>query len=133
MRVKSISGWLGLVAAGAVALPLTAAALSQATGVIAGNVVFTDGTPAAGALIAVAGTSRGDVSDAGGRFTISQVPAGTRTLRATFDGRREVRREVLVVADDTARIALRPGWRPPPESRVRIWLLGPDLPPRTTE
>ena len=59
---------------------------AQATGTISGVVTGTGGRPLAGASVAVAGTTLGDQTNAQGRYTITGVPAGSRTVRATFAG-----------------------------------------------
>jgi TonB-dependent starch-binding outer membrane protein SusC len=75
---------------------------AQATGTISGVVTGTGGRPLTGASVAVAGTSRGTQTDAQGRFTITAVPAGSRTVRATFAGYTEANRTVTVAAGQTA-------------------------------
>jgi TonB-dependent starch-binding outer membrane protein SusC len=78
--------------------------LAQANGTIAGTVTGTGGQPLAGASVAVAGTTLGTQTGADGRFTITAVPAGARTLRATFAGFAEATRPVTVVAGQTATV-----------------------------
>jgi hypothetical protein len=94
----------------------------QATGVVAGVVVNEEGRPLASASVGVAGTMRGDRTDAEGRFTITRVPPGTRVVRALSAGYREGTRRVEVVAGDTARTGflLITG-----ATRVRFWLVDP--------
>ena len=117
--------WIAVLAAGS----LSAFVPAQESGVISGIVASMDGRPLAGAPVAVAGTTRGDHTDAEGRFLITGVPAGARVVRATFPGYREGRYRVAIGADDTARIALRlaparaadgpPVWRIDPDARPR--------------
>ena len=78
----------------------------QATGTISGTVTGTGARPIAGAAVAVAGTTRGAQTDAQGRFTITAVPAGARTLRATFAGYAEATRSVTVAAGQTATVTV---------------------------
>ena len=75
--------------------------LAQATGTITGVVTGAGNRPLAGAAVAVAGSTRGDQTDAQGRFTITAVPAGSRTVRATFAGHTEATRSVTVTAGQT--------------------------------
>jgi len=57
------------------------------TGTVTGYVVTAgDFSPLSGVLVAVVGTSRSAVTDALGAFTITSVPAGTRTLSFTLSG-----------------------------------------------
>lgn len=62
--------------------------------------------PAAGASVAIVGTTRGAIANADGRFLISGAPAGTHVLRARLLGYRTLERSVTVGAGDTARIEL---------------------------
>jgi len=56
---------------------------AQATGRVVGRVTgAADGRPIQGIQVTVTGTTRGAVSDTGGRFTISGVPSGNRTVLA---------------------------------------------------
>jgi TonB-linked SusC/RagA family outer membrane protein len=89
--------WVVLL--GLALLPANAAA--QATGTVAGTVTDRAGAPVPGAAVAVAGTARGEVTGADGRFSIEGVPAGTRTLRATKIGFTESTRSVTVAAGQT--------------------------------
>jgi TonB-dependent starch-binding outer membrane protein SusC len=77
---------------------------AQATGTVTGVVTGTGGRPLTGASVAVAGTTRGDQTDAQGRFEITAVPAGSRTIRATFAGYGEQSRTVTVAAGQTATV-----------------------------
>jgi TonB-linked SusC/RagA family outer membrane protein len=77
-------------------------AFGQAAGTISGTVTGTGGRPLAGASVAVAGTTRGSQTDAQGRFSITAVPAGGRTVRATFAGYTEQTRTVTVSAGQTS-------------------------------
>jgi TonB-dependent starch-binding outer membrane protein SusC len=75
---------------------------SQAVGTVSGTVTGGTGQPLAGASVAIAGTTRGAQTDAQGRYTITGVPAGSRTVRATFAGYAESSRAVAVTAGQTA-------------------------------
>src|SRR5215218_5264976 len=74
---------------------------AQAVGTVTGTVTGTGGQPLVGASVAVAGTTRGDQTNAQGQFTIAAVPVGSRTLRATFAGYGEATRTVTVAAGQT--------------------------------
>jgi TonB-dependent starch-binding outer membrane protein SusC len=84
------------------ALPVTV--FGQATGTVSGSVTGANGQPLVGASVAVAGTTRGDQTDAQGRYTITTVPIGSRTVRATAAGYAEASRTVTVAAGQTATV-----------------------------
>jgi hypothetical protein len=111
-----------LVVAAAALSGFVWAAPQQATGVITGVVVNEEGRPLASASVGVAGTMRGDRTDADGRFTITRVPPGTRVVRALSAGYREGTRRVEVVPGDTARTGFLLTTGP---TRVRFWLIDP--------
>src|SRR5688572_25503978 len=79
-------------------------AQAQATGTVSGVVTGTGNRPLAGASVAVAGTTRGTTTNAQGQYTITAVPAGSRTVRATFAGYAEQNRTVTVAAGQTATV-----------------------------
>lgn len=80
---------------------------AQAAGQITGTVTdATDGSPLAGVVLALDGAGRGVASGPDGRFEITGVPPGTRTLQATLVGYETARRSVSVRAGETARVAL---------------------------
>src|SRR5437899_99323 len=82
-------------------LTLFAAAVTaqaQGAGRIVGTVSSADGPPLPGIQITVNGTSRGAVSDSGGRFAINDVPAGVHSLLARGIGFAPGTRTVTVVA-----------------------------------
>ncbi|HUI10234.1 MAG TPA: TonB-dependent receptor [Bacteroidota bacterium] len=75
-------------------VPLAAA---RGGGSIAGTVSSAGVGPLAGVNVRLAGTLRGTTSDAGGRYRIADVPAGTWTLLISLVGyRREERRGIAV-------------------------------------
>ena len=92
--------WISVLAL-AVLLAVPQMARAQATGTITGIVTGTNGQPVVGASVAVAGTTRGDQTGADGRFTITAVPVGSRSIRATFAGYNEATRTVTVAAGQT--------------------------------
>ena len=79
-------------------------ARAQASGRIVGKVSSEDGRSLIGIQVTVNGTSRGAVSDTGGRFTILDVPAGSHTVLARGIGFASGTRAVTVVAGQAASI-----------------------------
>ncbi len=78
------------------------------TGVIAGRVLDAErAEPRAGAAVSIVGTTHGALADADGRFVISAVAAGERTIRARLLGYTTLDRVVVVRAGDTTRVDLR--------------------------
>jgi len=72
---------------------------AQNTGRITGTVTdATSGQPLAAATVSVAGTTRSTVTDAEGRYTLTGVAAGTRTVSAARLGSATVQRTVTVAA-----------------------------------
>jgi TonB-dependent starch-binding outer membrane protein SusC len=92
--------WLVIGIGMALWVPQTASA--QSVGQVSGMVTSAAGTPLVGASVAIAGMARGDVTGADGRYTITAVPTGSRTVRATFAGYTEATRTVTVTAGQTA-------------------------------
>jgi TonB-dependent starch-binding outer membrane protein SusC len=84
------------------------AGFAQATGTVTGIVTGTADRPLQGAAVTVQGTGRGTTTDAQGRYSITGVPGGTQTLRATFAGYQEVQRTISVTAGQplTANVSL---------------------------
>jgi TonB-linked SusC/RagA family outer membrane protein len=79
-------------------LQLNPAALeAQGTGTVSGVVTNQAGAPIQGAQIFLQNTRHGSLSDAQGRFSLMNVPAGTYTLTATFLGFAEQRRPNISV------------------------------------
>jgi len=76
------------------------------TGTIAGTVTNAEtGAPLPGVNVVLAGQQRGTSTNAEGEYTISDVEAGTYTLRASFIGFATERREgVEVVAGETTEV-----------------------------
>ena len=56
------------------------------TGVVTGQVTDPSGAPLPGVQVVLQGTTRGDVTGPEGRYEITEVPAGTYQLRASFVG-----------------------------------------------
>ena len=75
------------------------------TATVAGRVtVHADSGSAAGASVAVIGTTRTAIADTDGRFVIDSVPAGAQTLRVTLAGYRIVTRAIMIASADTVRV-----------------------------
>ena len=102
MQVRRILGYTFLVL-------LSSSALLQAqgtSGIVAGRVLDnSSGAPITGAAIAVG--DRGTLSGADGRFAITQVPAGTQTLRITLIGYADATQTVNVTAGQTTTVVVR--------------------------
>lgn len=93
---------LGLALA-QVVLPPSAA--SQSAGTITGTVVDASTMrPVNGAQVTVVGTGRGTLSDARGGFLLTNVPAGSHTVRATNIGYRTTEETVAVSPGEVARV-----------------------------
>jgi TonB-linked SusC/RagA family outer membrane protein len=103
MALRRLSSW---VTASALALGLltgVAATAAAQQGTIAGRVTDAGtGRPVADARVIVVGTSLFATTNAEGRYTIRNVPAGTATLRVLRVGFSELRRPVTVTAGQTA-------------------------------
>ncbi len=85
---------------------LAAAATAQAqVGRVVGRVSAADGRSLPGIQVSVVGTSRGAVSDSGGRFIINGVPAGTHNVLARGIGFSSATTAVTVVAGQVATVA----------------------------
>ncbi|HEX2205083.1 MAG TPA: TonB-dependent receptor [Longimicrobium sp.] len=84
------------------------AALAAQGGTVTGTVVDArTSRPLAEASVAVPGGGRGTVTGADGRFTLTQVPTGTRTVRASRPGYATAEQSVAVTAGGTANVTLR--------------------------
>ncbi|MEM1042759.1 MAG: carboxypeptidase-like regulatory domain-containing protein [Bacteroidota bacterium] len=80
------------------------AAFAQ-TGTVAGRVTDAEtGAPLPGAAVLVAGTERGDATDADGEFTIRAVPVGEQTIEVSLLGYETAREAVTVGRGETARV-----------------------------
>src|SRR5213592_4839603 len=74
---------------------------AQQSGTVSGTVVAVEGaTPLAGAIVVIAGTARGVLTNAQGRYSLS-VPSGTHTVRARLIGYDAAEQRVTVVAGQT--------------------------------
>ena len=92
--MKKLS-WIVAVLLGLALVP--AGARAQASGTITGLVTAEDTQqPLAGVQVFIVGSNRGTLSDQRGRFLLTNVEPGSRTLRATRIGYREATQEVEV-------------------------------------
>jgi TonB-dependent starch-binding outer membrane protein SusC len=100
--------WLRAVAVSAVLLVPAQAAAQAGAGTVTGTVVDAQGArPLSDVSVSVAGTDRRTVTGADGRFTLTQVPAGTRTVRATRLGYAAAEQAVTVAEGAIATVSLR--------------------------
>ena len=110
MPVRYRGRWEGCLLAGACALTLATLASSmatplaaQSTGTIAGRVVDAEnGQPIAAAQITITGTPFGRSSGDDGRFTLTGIPAGARTLVVRRIGYQQQSKTVTVPANGSA-------------------------------
>jgi len=103
-RIDFIRTWRRLALFAGLALALPAAAWAQ-TGTVTGTV--TDRStlqPLNGVQISITGVQRGGVTDARGRFVITNVPAGQQTVEAVFIGYGTAEQTVTVQAGQTATV-----------------------------
>ena len=76
-----------LTLVGALLLPVSAALAQGGTGTVTGTVVDAQtARPLADVAVTAVGTGRSTVTGADGRYTLTQVPAGARTVRASRHG-----------------------------------------------
>ncbi|PYP77692.1 MAG: hypothetical protein DMD35_14135 [Gemmatimonadetes bacterium] len=96
-------------------------AFGQATtGSISGVVSDSSGTPVAGARVSVDGLSLATSSGQTGRYTLTNVPAGTQTVRARLLGYRLQQGQTTVIAGQTATLNLRLNIAPAELERVVV-------------
>ncbi|MDP2496376.1 MAG: SusC/RagA family TonB-linked outer membrane protein [Candidatus Palauibacterales bacterium] len=104
MKVRSLHGWALAVLAGA-ALLLPRPAAAQQTGAVAGTVVrASNQQPLDAAQVLVVGTGLGTLTDAEGNFRITEVPAGTQSVRVQLVGYGTTSQQVDVTAGQVARV-----------------------------
>ncbi|MFQ5637829.1 MAG: TonB-dependent receptor domain-containing protein [bacterium] len=95
---KHIKTYLTLVCV----LLLSVSAVWAQNGTISGTVNDAEGNPLPGANVAIVGTNLGAATADDGSYTISNVPAGDYTLKATFIGYDVAQIRVTVVTGETA-------------------------------
>lgn len=96
-RAPVLFAALAAAAVAALAPPLAA----QSTGTVRGRVTSAAQRPLAGAQVSVAGSSLRAVTGPSGEYTLANVPAGARTLRAELIGFAPAERSVSVGAGQT--------------------------------
>ena len=106
MSGHALSRSLGIPLLGLFCLtaPLARATSQEAgsTGTVSGTVTNEQGAPLAGVQVTVEGTGLGAVSQDNGRYVITHVPVGARTIRARYVGYRPQSMPVTVAADQRA-------------------------------
>lgn len=81
---------------------LPSSAHAQGRGEVAGQVTASEtGEPLSGVQVRVQGTTQQVVTDAGGRYRMGQLSAGTHTLAVTLVGRSASSRTITIVAGQT--------------------------------
>ena len=106
MSGHALSRSLGIPLLGLFCLtaPLARATSQEAgsTGTVSGTVTNEQGAPLAGVQVTVEGTGLGAVSQDNGRYVITHVPVGARTIRVRYVGYRPQSMPVTVAADQRA-------------------------------
>jgi TonB-linked SusC/RagA family outer membrane protein len=99
--------WLVRCLTAAIALVLAPSVLAAQTGTVTGRVTnASDATPVVSAQVTITGTQLGAVADANGQFTIANVPAGTREVRARSIGFQPATTSITLEANGTATVSL---------------------------
>lgn len=99
---------LALAAAVAALTVVPSAARAQATGVVRGTVTDAGaGTGLTDVQVSIVGLRRGAITTEGGRFVITNVPAGQTTVRAQKLGFAPATQTVSVAANDTVTVSFR--------------------------
>ncbi len=109
------------------ALAVPKVAPGQATGTISGVVVDSaSGAPRYGVAVALAGTTRGALTDSLGRFIIPDVPPGTYRLQTRQLSTRSIEVTVVVRAGETENLTLRVASAPVTLTAVRARARSPE-------
>lgn len=85
---------------------VVAAGQNNAAGVVKGRVITRDQLPAAFVSVVVVGTDRSAITDEGGLFTLSKVPAGMQELEVSLTGYETLRQKVEVLTNQTVSVEL---------------------------
>lgn len=102
---------IALVAALVAAAAVCTDATAQTTGTVSGQVLNSAAQqPIPGVQVFVVGTGRGSLTNQNGQYAITNVPAGTRTVRALIIGFSQTDQSITVVAGQNTQavFALRP-------------------------
>jgi len=100
-----------MLVAGLLAVAAYTPASAQATGTVTGQVTDREtGQPLGSVQVFAAGTNRNALTNSDGRFVLTNVPEGERTIRAVLIGYGQEEQTVTVTAGQTATVdlALRP-------------------------
>ena len=101
--------------------PSTSVSVEGPAGTFSGHVYDAKtGEPLVGAPVVVAGTELGAASDAGGRYTISHVQAGTYQLVASYTGFNDLGATVTLDSIMGMRVDFRLTWTPPMDNPMII-------------
>lgn len=100
-RFGSVRGWL-LAAGVAAVMASPGLGQAQSTGQITGTVSSEEGQPIPGATVTVAGTGISALTNAGGRYLLSNVPVGPQTVNARVIGYGEETQQVSVTTGEVA-------------------------------
>jgi len=105
--MKKISRWAPgwLLPLALMTLALGTGASAQETGTITGSVMRADGGPLIGAQVVIPDLRIGSLTNAQGRFTLSNVPTGTRVVQVTRLGFTSAQQEAIVGAGQTATLS----------------------------
>ena len=95
VRFLMLCGWL-------IACAFVGPAAAQGLGNVTGVVTDDEGIPLAGAFVLIDGTSIAAITDPDGSYAVTGIPAGRQVLVVTYVSYRTERRDVDVVAGDTA-------------------------------
>ena len=98
------SKWVRPLLVALVAMVASAPQLQGQTGTVRGRAIDANLVPLVGATVTVA--DRSGVTEAGGYFVVTDVPAGVHTLRATLIGYRPFEVEVRVLAGQDTDVAV---------------------------
>ncbi|MGH7575875.1 MAG: TonB-dependent receptor plug domain-containing protein, partial [Longimicrobiales bacterium] len=100
-RLGSVRGWL-LAAGVAAVMASPGLGQAQSTGQITGTVSSEEGQPIPGATVTVACTGISALTNAGGRYLLSNVPVGPQTVNARVIGYGEETQQVSVTTGEVA-------------------------------
>ncbi|TLV00966.1 TonB-dependent receptor [Dyadobacter luticola] len=85
---------------------LSAATVSAQTGRVTGQILSSDGQPAEQVSVGIKGSSKGDVTNAQGKFTIDRLKPGAHILLISFVGAETQEKPVDIIAGETAEVTV---------------------------